>query len=85
MYVLSCDEEIALLYGFDQQIPSNLNKTDIEAVLDQFYHGLLRDISNTPEENLSMLKTKLCSTCGKYKRTKVPCKYQQTVKKLSKN
>ena len=85
MYVLSCDEEIALLYGFDQQIPSNLNKTDIEVELDQFYHGLLRDISNIPEENLSMLKTKLCSTCRKYTRTKVPYKYQQTVKELYRN
>ena len=30
-YVLSRDEKIVLSYGLDQHIPSNLNKTDIEA------------------------------------------------------
>ena len=84
-YVLSLDKEIALSYRFDRHIPSNLNKTDIEAEFEQFYHGLLKDFSNIPEENLSTLKTKLGSTCEKYTRIKVPYKYQQTVKKLSKN
>ena len=72
-----------LSYGLDQHIPLNLKKTDIEAEFEQFYHGLLKDISNIPEENLSMLKTKLCSICEKYARIKVPYKYQQTVKELS--
>ena len=45
-YVLSHDEEIALSYGLDQHVPSNLNKIDIEAEFEQFYHGLLKDISN---------------------------------------
>ena len=85
LYVLSRDEKIALSYRLDQHVPSNLNKTDIEPEFEQFYHGLLKDISNIPEENLSTLKTKLRSTCEKYTRIKVPYKYQQTVKKLSKN
>ena len=34
-YVLSHEEEIALLHGLDQHIPSNLNKTDIEAEFEQ--------------------------------------------------
>ena len=87
-YVLSRDEEIALSYGLDQHIPSNLNKIDVEAEFEQFYHGLLKDISNIPEENLSTLKTKLRSTCEYTRikaRIKVPYKYQQTVNKLSKN
>ena len=58
LYVLSRDKEIALSYRLDQHAPSNLNKTDIEAEFEQFYHGLLKDISNIPEENLSTLKTK---------------------------
>ena len=66
-------------------MPSNLNKTDIEAEFKQFYHGLLKDIPNIPEENLSTLKTKLRSTCEKYTRIKAPYKYQQTVNKLCKN
>ena len=57
-YVLSCDEEIPLSHGLEQHTPSNLNKTDIEAEFEQFFHGLLKDISNIPEENLSTLKTK---------------------------
>ena len=84
-YFLSRDKEIALSYGLDQHIPSNLNKTGIEVEFEQLYQGLLKDISNTPEENLSTLKTKLRSTCEKYTRIKVPYKYQQTVKKLPKN
>ena len=84
-YVLSRDEEIALSYGLDQDIPSNLNKTDIEAEFERLYQGLLKDISNIPEKNLSTLKRKLRSTCEKYTQIKVPYKYQQTVKKLSKN
>ena len=85
MIKLSRDEEIALLYGLDQHIPSNLNKTDIEAEFEQLYQGLLKDISNIPEQNLSTLKTKLRNTCEKYTQIKVPYKYQQTVKRLSKN
>ena len=65
--------------------PPNLNKIYIEAEFEQFYHGLLKGISNIPEENLSTLKTKLRIACEKYTRIKVPHKYQQTVKKLSKN
>ena len=38
-YVLSRDEEIALSYGSDQHRPSNINKTDIEAEFEQFYHS----------------------------------------------
>ena len=74
-YVLSRDEEIALSYGLDQHIPSNLNKTDTEAEFEQLYQGLLKDISNIPEENLSTLKTKLRSTREKYTRIIVPYKY----------
>ena len=74
-YVLSRDEEIALSYGLDQHIPSNLNKTDTEAEFEQLYQGLLKDISNIPEENLSTLKTKLRSTREKYTRITVPYKY----------
>ena len=84
-YFLSRDEEIAPSYGLDQHILSNLNKTDTDAEFEQFYHGLLKDISNIPEENLSTSKRKLCSTCEKYTRIKVPYKYQQTVEELSKN
>ena len=84
-YVFSRDEEIVLSHGLDQHILSNLNKTDIEAEFEQFYHGLLKDISNTPEENLSTLKTKLRSKWEKYTRIKLPYKYQQTKNKLSKN
>ena len=38
-HVLSRDEEIALSYGSDQHRPSNINKTDIEAEFEQFYHS----------------------------------------------
>ena len=69
----------------DQHIPSSLKTTDIDAAFEQFYQGLVKDISNISEEDLSALKTKISSTCEKYTRLNVPYKYQQTVKELSKN
>ena len=45
----SPDEQIALSYGLDQPIPSSLNKIDIDAVFEKFYHGLLKNKSNIPE------------------------------------
>ena len=66
-------------------IQYNQNSNYIDAEFEQFYHGLLRDISNIPEKNLSTLKTKLRSACKKCIRIKVPHIYQQTVKELSKN
>ena len=62
LYVLSRYEEMKLLYRLDWHIPSSLNKTDIDPEFKQFHHGLLKDISNIPEENFSTLKTKLLST-----------------------
>ena len=54
-------------------------------MFEQFYQGLLKDMLNIPEENLSIFKAKFHSTCEKYTRIKVPYEYQQTVKGLSKN
>ena len=51
-YVLSRDGNIGFLSdGLDQHIPSSLNKTDIDGEFRQFFLGLLKDISNVPEEN----------------------------------
>ena len=77
--------KIALSCGLDQHIPSSLNKTDINVEFEQFYEGLLKDILNILEGNLTTLKTKLLCTCEKYTRIKFPYKYQKTVKGLFKN
>ena len=53
------------------------------AEFENFHRGLLKDMSNIPEENLSTLKTKLNSTWEKYARIKAPyrklSKYQSIV------
>ena len=53
-YVFSRDEEIVLSHGLDQHILSNLNKTDIEAEFEQFYHGLLKDIKYPRREFINV-------------------------------
>ena len=83
-YVLTEEEMIALVYGLDHHIPTNINKDAIFTESEQFFQNLLRDISHIPENELSRIKTKLRNTCEKYCNVKVPCKYKDIVSKLSK-
>ena len=45
----------------------------------------MKDISHTPDENLTRLKTKLRSTCERYSKIHVPYKYKAIIDSLSKN
>ena len=83
-YVLTEEEMIALVYGLDHHIPTNINKDAIFTESEQFFQNLLRDISHIPENELSRIKTKLRNTCEKYCNVKVPYKYRDIVSKLSK-
>ena len=63
---------IALAYGLDHHILTNINKHSIFTEFEQFFQNLLRDISNIPENEVSRIKTKLRNTCEKYCNVKVP-------------
>ena len=52
---------------------------------EQFYQGILKDISHLPENYLSSLKTKLRNTCEKYSKIYVPYKYKKIIAELSGN
>ena len=45
-YILSRDEELALMYGMDQNIPSHLRSNAIKTEFELFYQGLLKIHSN---------------------------------------
>ena len=65
-YQLSTDEYTVLSYGLDHHIPTRLNSNRIHTEFEQFYQGILKDISHIPENYLSSLKTKFQNICGKY-------------------
>ena len=48
LYNLSCDEELALVYGLDQHIPNNSTRNTIKTEFEFFYQGLLKNISHMP-------------------------------------
>ena len=50
----------------------------------KFYHGLLRNLTHIPDNELTSLKTKLGSTCEKYSKINVPYKYKKVMDNLSK-
>ena len=73
------------MYGLDHHIPTRLNNNRIYTEFEQFYQGILRDISYIPGNYLSSLKTKLENACEKYSKIWVPCKYTKIIGQLSRN
>ena len=72
-------------YGLDHYIPNKLNRNGIHTEFEQFYQHLVKDISYTPDDNLTRLKTKLGSICERYSKIHVPCIYKTIIDSLSKN
>ena len=56
----------------------------IEVEFEQFYQGLLTNLTHIPDNELTSLKTKLRSTCEKYSQINVPYKYKKVIDNLSK-
>ena len=52
---------------------------------EQFYQGLLRNLTDIPDNELTSLKTKLRGACEKYSKINVPYKYKKFTDNLSKN
>ena len=84
-YILSRDEELALMYGMDQNIPSHLRSNVIKTEFELFCQGLLKNIEHLPENTISQIKTKLQQTCENYSKIPVLYKYKQVINNLPKN
>ena len=84
-YVLSNEEYTALSFGLDHHIPTKSKYVATEVEFEQFYQGLLRNLTHIPDNELTSLKTKLRRTCEKYSKIHVPYKYKEVIDSLSKN
>ena len=81
-YVLSNEEYTALSFGPDHHPPTKSKDNAIEVEFEQFYQGLLRNLTYIPDNELTSLKTKLRSTCEKYSKIHVPYKYKKVINNL---
>ena len=84
-YIMSNKEHTALSFGLDYHIPTKSKDVATEVEFEQFYQGLLRNLTHIPDNELTSLKTKLRSTCEKYSKINVPYKYKKVIDNLSKN
>ena len=80
-YVMSNEEYIVRSFGLDHHTPTKSEDVAIEVEFEQFYQGLLRNLTHMPDNELTSLKTKLRSTCEKYSKVNVPCKYKKVIQK----
>ena len=64
---------------------NKIKNVAIEVEFEQFYQGLLRNLTHIQGNELTSLKTKLRSTCEKYSKIHVPYKYKKVINNLSKN
>ena len=69
----------------EQHIPVKLSKHTIKTEFEVFYQSLLKNISHIPENNISLIKTKLRSTHEKYSSVNVPYECRRIVENLSNN
>ena len=77
-YQLSDDELTALSCGLDRHIPNKLNRNRIHTEFEQFYQNSIKDISHIPDDNLTHLKTKLRSTCERYRKIHISYKIKRS-------
>ena len=84
-YHLTMEEEKALSFGLDEQIPTGLNRNKLFTEFEIFNQSILNDLPNLPEQDTMALKTKLRHTCEKYSQIKVPYKYLTVINNLRRN
>ena len=76
---MSNEEYTALSFGLHHHIPTKSKDVAIEVEFEQFYQGLLRNLTHIPDNELKSLKTKLRSTYEKYSKTNVSHKYKKVM------
>ena len=82
---MSNEEYTALSFGLRHHIPTKSKDVAIEVEFEQFYQGLLRNLTHIPDNELTLLKTKLRSTCEKYSKINLLYKYKKVIYNLSIN
>ena len=66
-------------------IPTKSKYVAIQVEFEQFYQDLLTNLIYTPDNELTLLETKLRSTCEKHIKINVLCKYKKVIDNLSKD
>ena len=69
----------------EQDILIKLNKDTIKTEFEDFYQSLLKNMSHIPENDISLIKTKLRSTYEKYNNVYMPYEYRGIAENLSEN
>ena len=82
---MSNEEYTTLSFGLRHHIPTKSKDVAIEVEFEQFYQGLLRNLTHIPDNELTSLKTKLRSTCEKYSKINLLYKYKKVIYNLSIN
>ena len=75
---MSNEEYNALSFGLDHHIPTKSEDVAIEVQFTQFYQGLSRNLTHIPDNELTLLKTKLRSTFLSVKVPFLPFKLRST-------
>ena len=75
---MSNEEYNTLSFGLDHHIPTKSEDVAIEVEFKQFYQGLLRNLTHIPDNELTLLKTKLRSTFLSVKVPFLPFKLRST-------
>ena len=83
MHNLTQEEHEALSYGLDHHISTSINRNNINTEFGLFFQNLHYDLSDMPENEISIVKTKLHNTCEKYCHIKVPYKQKKIISHLS--
>ena len=52
---------------------------------EKFYQRIFHNIRHLPQDDINKIKTNMRSTCEKYSRIIVPCKYRKIVDNLPRN
>ena len=82
---MSNEEYTTVTFGLDHHILTKSKDIAIEVELEQFYQGLLRNLTHIPYNVLTSLKSKLRNTCKNNSKINVSYKYKKVVDNLSKN
>ena len=83
-YSLTKEEVEALSYGLDRHIPNYTDRNTNNTKTELSFQKILKDMSNIPEETLTITKAKLRSFCEKYYNT-TSYKYEKVISTLSRN
>ena len=84
-YILSKEEEIALLYGLKNSVPDRLNRNGIMTEFEYFYQRISYHTTHLSCNEQEELKSKVRGICENYIKIRTPYKYKTVIQNLSQN